>query len=302
MTPEQILDALTFQDELPRDAMLAAGERREELIPLFLACTERLSKASLDTLDEADASAFLFIYFLLGEWRDPRAYRPLITLLKQKPEMLDHLLGDAVTEGTARVIAGVCDGDLQPIIGVIEDPDADEFIRAEMINALALIARFYPQARQAVVAYLEGFFASEFEKTEFLWASWAFAVADLGLTQLETQVQEAFQQEWITPDHADFDFFQEQLRQSVEKGEPLWSQSSRNTGLIGNAIDELSRWYCFSDEFLNARARDQVRERAASSALQHLFSDTFKRDTPKVGRNDPCPCGSGKKYKKCCLQ
>ncbi len=26
-----------------------------------------------------------------------------------------------------------------------------------------------------------------------------------------------------------------------------------------------------------------------------------KRDTPKVGRNDPCPCGSGKKYKKCCM-
>ncbi len=25
------------------------------------------------------------------------------------------------------------------------------------------------------------------------------------------------------------------------------------------------------------------------------------RDEPKVGRNDPCPCGSGKKYKKCCL-
>ncbi len=24
------------------------------------------------------------------------------------------------------------------------------------------------------------------------------------------------------------------------------------------------------------------------------------RDTPKVGRNDPCPCGSGKKFKKCC--
>ncbi|MFQ5499998.1 MAG: preprotein translocase subunit SecA [Candidatus Zixiibacteriota bacterium] len=26
---------------------------------------------------------------------------------------------------------------------------------------------------------------------------------------------------------------------------------------------------------------------------------TFKRDLPKVGRNEPCPCGSGKKYKKC---
>ena len=27
---------------------------------------------------------------------------------------------------------------------------------------------------------------------------------------------------------------------------------------------------------------------------------TLKRDEPKVGRNDDCPCGSGKKYKKCC--
>ena len=26
----------------------------------------------------------------------------------------------------------------------------------------------------------------------------------------------------------------------------------------------------------------------------------FHREEPKIGRNDPCPCGSGKKYKKCC--
>jgi len=27
---------------------------------------------------------------------------------------------------------------------------------------------------------------------------------------------------------------------------------------------------------------------------------TIRRSEKKVGRNDPCPCGSGKKYKKCC--
>jgi len=27
---------------------------------------------------------------------------------------------------------------------------------------------------------------------------------------------------------------------------------------------------------------------------------TVRHEKPKVGRNDPCPCGSGKKYKKCC--
>ena len=29
--------------------------------------------------------------------------------------------------------------------------------------------------------------------------------------------------------------------------------------------------------------------------------ETFRREMPKVGRNDPCPCGSGKKYKNCCM-
>lgn len=29
-------------------------------------------------------------------------------------------------------------------------------------------------------------------------------------------------------------------------------------------------------------------------------STTIVHDGPKIGRNDPCPCGSGKKYKKCC--
>jgi len=35
---------------------------------------------------------------------------------------------------------------------------------------------------------------------------------------------------------------------------------------------------------------------------QHLYDDPQKpvRAAPRVGRNDPCPCGSGKKYKKCC--
>lgn len=33
---------------------------------------------------------------------------------------------------------------------------------------------------------------------------------------------------------------------------------------------------------------------------QRIQNGPFRRENPKVGRNDPCPCGSGKKYKKCC--
>ncbi len=33
----------------------------------------------------------------------------------------------------------------------------------------------------------------------------------------------------------------------------------------------------------------------------HHPVEQFVRASPKIGRNDPCPCGSGKKFKKCCI-
>ena len=47
---------------------------------------------------------------------------------------------------------------------------------------------------------------------------------------------------------------------------------------------------------------DMARRQAASGAMQQHTqgqSVTVRRTMPKVGRNDPCPCGSGKKYKQC---
>jgi predicted Zn-dependent protease len=43
-------------------------------------------------------------------------------------------------------------------------------------------------------------------------------------------------------------------------------------------------------------------ERGRLDALVRARSETVQRALPKVGRNDPCPCGSGKKHKKCCWQ
>ena len=39
---------------------------------------------------------------------------------------------------------------------------------------------------------------------------------------------------------------------------------------------------------------------AAEPSLIPKKAETYRREEPRVGRNDPCPCGSGKKYKKCC--
>ncbi len=53
----------------------------------------------------------------------------------------------------------------------------------------------------------------------------------------------------------------------------------------------------------SAFSGDAARRQAASGAMQtrtQSANATVRRTMPKVGRNDPCPCGSGKKYKQCC--
>src|SRR2546422_7870371 len=47
-----------------------------------------------------------------------------------------------------------------------------------------------------------------------------------------------------------------------------------------------------------AAAPAQSKSDVVSEAIE--AAAPIKRDTPKVGRNEPCPCGSGKKYKNCC--
>jgi hypothetical protein len=64
---------------------------------------------------------------------------------------------------------------------------------------------------------------------------------------------------------------------------------------IGDVAKETSWWQCFRDDPLQDVIRD-----AAYEGAQSQWQPQPSRATPKVGRNDPCPCGSGKKYKKCC--
>jgi preprotein translocase subunit SecA len=54
------------------------------------------------------------------------------------------------------------------------------------------------------------------------------------------------------------------------------------------------------------RMQQKQQQRQAKMSMTHgsepaaAQPEVIRRDTPKVGRNDPCVCGSGKKYKKCC--
>ena len=68
----------------------------------------------------------------------------------------------------------------------------------------------------------------------------------------------------------------------VENGEEKVLQE------VSNFIKEDGKWYY------------NEHESKVISSNPTPTAKPFTRDQPKVGRNDPCPCGSNKKYKKCC--
>jgi preprotein translocase subunit SecA len=55
-------------------------------------------------------------------------------------------------------------------------------------------------------------------------------------------------------------------------------------------------WACFSPR---KESRPNLAEPFRAAAVRHDAGPGV-RSKPKVGRNAPCPCGSGKKYKRCC--
>ena len=81
--------------------------------------------------------------------------------------------------------------------------------------------------------------------------------------------------------------------------------ASREIGLMSPLGDVDDDDFFGDDEGDGGDEKDDE-EFSPDVQVNPLFSDTPAaapiRSTPKIGRNDPCPCGSGKKYKKCCAE
>jgi len=104
MTPDQILRDFARDDMFPKAAMAAARMDRETISPVFVDLVRRLGAQRIAEMDDADTMALIPAFHLLGEWQEPNAHRPLVDLLRRPAEVLDYLLGDAITETSYRVL------------------------------------------------------------------------------------------------------------------------------------------------------------------------------------------------------
>jgi hypothetical protein len=288
MDPMQVIDELGVTGRLPVEAIRAAQADREAMVPAFL----RTIDDFLELKGPVDPNALFFIFHLLGEWREKSAYWSLAVLLRLPPDVLDTILGQAITETIHRVMEAVFDGDPDPLYQIIRDPDADEYVRAKMCQAIAMLTRRGELPREVATAFLRDCF-SQLEPQEncYVWCGWADAVAWLGLSELKPLVQQAFERGSIDPSWQTFKNFEEALRFTLAHpgADPLYPGGKFT--LFGDTVAELAGWF------------DSESEAVGNETLNWLDSLGTPHREPlrKVGRNDPCPCGSGKKFKKCCL-
>ena len=71
--------------------------------------------------------------------------------------------------------------------------------------------------------------------------------------------------------------------------------------LVEDTIREMGWWACFRDERPSrVKGAAQASRNSKSKAVTTRALARIKKTKPKIVRNEPCTCGSGKKYKKCC--
>jgi hypothetical protein len=285
---EQILDRLGSGEGLPIDAIRAADANRAAMVPLFLQAFDQTATASPSMQD-----ALFFAFHLLGQWREKSAYRPLAAFLRRPAAEVEPILADAATETSHRVMASVFDGDPNPLYEVILDPEADEFIRGSMFDALVILTLRGELPREEAARFLESCYADLQPQDEcFAWEGWQRAVAMLGLSELKPLVKRAFERGFIGPSWLAFEDFEWDLQSAIDTGPQPW-QENDEFALFGDTIEELSGWAAFAPEDEEAHMSGSAWNPPAPTPAVNPFRG--------VGRNDPCPCGSGKKFKKCCL-
>jgi uncharacterized protein len=300
MDVETAIQAFTSAgNDLPREAMQWALDHWDEAASELLSVVERYTGGA-DRSDET-ARAVLFILHLAGEKQDTRAFS-LLCRLAQDGEAVEAALGDGTTITLKQILISTYDGNLDTLKGLIEAAEADEFVRAEALEALAYLTATGRIPREETEAYLLRLYDTlQPQQESFVWSGWVLAIGLLGLEELSDVVRQAFERGLIDPMVMGYDHFRRDLERTLADPARMAGFEYDQIGPLEDAIGELSGWYAFSAVAKQDQARRTTspgRGRLAYADPPQSVVDPFKG----VGRNDPCPCGSGKKFKKCCLQ
>ena len=295
MSPDQVLIELAKDRTThPLEALGSVEAHRGVLVQPLLEVLDRCVTHP-DTASEEEAQLFCYALYLLAEWRETRAYPLVIRWLSLSDAASTGLSGDVSTQDGARILAAVCDGDLEPIKRLVLNRDADEFSRGVAVAALALLAVWAEVPRGTILNYFAWLAREGLERrTNYVWGALAAESADIEALDVFPDLRRAYDEGFIDPQvigRSELDDVEASPRGAV-----LERMKERQPP-IDDVATATSWWARFGRLASNRRAEELAL--AAAGEVDDGPIEPY-RAPQRVGRNEPCPCGSGKKYKKCC--
>lgn len=300
-------------DTLPEAAIESLREHREQAIPLLIeAIWHAIEQARLG--ERPEGNAHFFAFFLLWEFKAKEALPVILEALSLPGELPFDLFEDAIHD-SGRALACLADDQLAAIDRLVRGPGHNEHVRWVMLGTFKYLVRDGRLPLPEAVAHLRSYLELLIEERQSLLAAAAvWELSDLfplGDEQeaVMQQIRDAFAKDQVSDELMDLECVEERSRRS---------EADRFNNLEPieiDAIEELQGWDSFShhaddDESGLMTFEEELTEPWNKPEVWQDPDDweepdvppvgTIVRSEPRVGRNDPCPCGSGKKFKKCC--
>ena len=298
-SPAELLDRLDYTEAggFPKKAIQEIIARKEEMVPHLLGVLESAYADPQSYLEGRKSMLCTYAAYLLAQFRETRAYRPLIALLSLGDGIPDGFFGDSITEDMHNILAGVFDGDEEPLRRMIENPSACEYVRssAGLYAYLALIKTGVLPI-ESVESYFRELFEGKLKREHsHVWNNLCSISGDLGFASLIAHIDQAFEEglcDWL------FDSYEDIIKRAMSGGNDYWQ---RNCVPVDDVVSIMQRWACFNQKTMNKPPK-KAAELLSRIEWRDHSSRTLAQPPryPGVTRNDPCPCGSGRKFKKCC--
>lgn len=304
----EVIEQLRSPEEYPAVAIDLLRENWEQAAPLLVEALQSDIELFLEempvpeTEDEAlDEDAefpefddlLLQATYLFGQFGHQPAMPVLLQILDLPLRI--GFLGDFQFEGLPRCLAACSGGDAQGLRAVLNDIDADECARVVAWDALLCLVAWGQLAVEPLIADLQARLLDPAEsENEFLLdvlmnSAVRLPVDEKCLATARKIASDSRKGGGIVS-LAEFD--EERKRFDPE----TWCKDlfERECPRVEDAALEIEPWFAEQDEDdLDEDGYDKDGNWVPPEPVEQLKSD-------KVGRNEPCICGSGNKYKKCC--
>lgn len=273
----------------PEDTLQEVIRRKNEAVPALLDILKKVLENPRDTANDGNYFAHIYAAYLLAQFRVKEAYPVFVEILKLPDELPHDLFGDSICEAGSRILASLCGNELDPIKELITNSRVDKYVRSQAVEALAILALHGFLPREEVLEYYRTLLTDGAgDKNSHVMAGVVSCCNNLYPEEVMEEIRVAYQNKLVDDGYIDLAFVERTLLQEKEKVLGHYRKDVHHQ-FINDTIDEMQGWACFYEDSYDEEDLEDV----------YINTQTVVKDF-KTGRNDPCPCGSGKKYKRCC--